>query len=152
KFLGILFASALFVCTQIAQLLTAFFTDAIGSFIMDQIVEWGSVYCIALVLGSLLLFIRESKPEFSRFPKFYAALPLVVVISYLLAYDTLVIKGWLMNIYQAGAAIVAMLIYGYYAYKDSIFYTLAIGMGLFLITYILSIALPSDLHIIWQIP
>lgn len=151
KFMGLFWASLFFVAVNLALLLEPVFVGGWAAFIIDQIKEWGTVYCIALILSSLLLYVRESKPEFSRFPLFYVAFPLVIVISYLLVYDTVLLKNWLLGIYQGGAAVVAVLMYGIYFYRESMYQTPFIGALLFLITYLMYMILPLSYNYIWQI-
>lgn len=151
KFMGLFWASFLFVAVNLALILEPIFVGGWTTFIIDQVKEWGKVYSIALVLSSLLLYVRESKPEFSRFPLLYVSFPLVVVISYLLVYDTVLLKNWLLGIYQGGAAVVAVLIYGIYYYREPIYQTVFLGSLLFLITYFIYIVLPKSYSYIWQI-
>src|SRR5699024_10578860 len=105
------------------------------NFITTQIAEWGQVYIIALVLGSLMLFVRESKPEFTRSPLFYCALPVILIISYLLVYDSPLLKWWILSIAQGGAIACAIIIYGMYSYYKKEYKTLFAGAILFLITF-----------------
>lgn len=152
KFMALFWTSFLFFFVILSELLTVVITNNFAEFILSQIIEWGHVYCITLILGALLLFIRESKPEFSRFPRFYAALPVALVLSYLLVYDTPVLKRWLLIISEAGAAIVAVVLYGMYSYYESIYRTIFAGAVLILITFIAHFFIPASLNLIWQIP
>lgn len=150
KFLGLFWAAAIFVAVEIGILVSAVTTGGTLDFITSQVIEWGHIYSLALILSSLLLFIRESKPEFSQFPIFYGILPFLIIISYLLVYNTVILKDWLINIYQAGAIIVAILMYGIYSYRDDIYRTLAAGAILFGITFILYLAMPGH-KLLWEL-
>jgi len=149
KFLGLFFASGLFTIAELSAALRTIITGDTANFIANLLIEWCHIFCIAFVLSSLLLFIRESKPEFSRFPLIYGTLPLVIIISYLLVYDTIVLKFWLLNIYQGGAAIVALMMYGIYSYQDPVYGTLAVGSALFVVSFLLYTIIPGY-ALIWQ--
>ena len=151
KFLGLFWASLLFVAVSAAYILQPVLTDKISSFLVAQVIEWGHVYCLALILSSLLLFVRDSKPEFSRFPITYVSFPLLIVLSYLLIYNTVILKNWLINIYQGGAVVVTMLIYGIYNYRESIYLTVFMGSVLFFITFLIYLLLPQSYIIVWQV-
>lgn len=151
KYMALFWASVTFLAMMLSSLLDIVTAGKIAEFITSQITEWGYVYTITLVLGALLLFIRESKPEFSRFPLFYAALPVILIISYLLVYNAPLLKWWILNIAEAGAILVAVIMYGMYSYYKSIYRTLLAGSVLFLITYILNLFLPDSLNVISQI-
>ncbi len=151
KYMALFWASVTFLAMMLSSLLDIVTAGKIAEFITSQITEWGYVYTITLVLGALLLFIRESKPEFSRFPLFYAALPVILIISYLLVYNAPLLKWWILNIAEAGAILVAVIMYGMYSYYKSIYRTLLAGSVLFLITYILNLFLPDSLNAISQI-
>lgn len=150
KFLGLQLASVVFVVVELAVLAQMFINADVAAFITELIIEWGHIYCIALILSSLLLFVRESKPEFSRFPRIYAILPLLVILSYLLVYDTILLKKWLLNLYQGGAAVVTAMMYGIYYYRDSIYLTVACGAAFFLASYLIYIFIPVS-PFAWQI-
>ncbi len=151
KFMALLWATVTFFAVTLSNLLDIVTAGEIAEFITSQVSEWGHVYTITLVLGALLLFIRESKPEFSRFPRFYAALPVILIISYLLVYDTPVLKWWILNVAEAGAALVAVILYGMYSYYKSVYKILLAGAILFLITFIIHLFLPDSLKLIWQL-
>lgn len=150
KFLGLMMAGLAFVAVETAALFQLFLDGAWATFITYHIIEWGHIYCLALILSSLLLFVRESKPEFSQFPLAYAILPFLTILSYLLVYDTIMLKNWLISIYQGGAALVALLIYGIYSYRNSIYSTLAAGAVLFFLAFLFYLFM-SAYPIVWQL-
>lgn len=151
KFTALFLASLTFFAVALSNLLDTVTAGKMAEFITAQVSEWGYVYTIVLVLGGLLLFIRESKPEFSRFPLFYAALPAVLIISYLLVYNTPVLKKWVLSVAEAGAAITAIIMYGMYTYYKRIYSTLLAGSILFLITFIAHLVTMNAYPLVWQI-
>ncbi len=151
KFMALFWTSFIFFFVILSDLLAVVISNSFAEYIISQIIEWGHVYCIALILGALLLFIRESKPEFSRFPRIYAALPITLAASYLLVYNTPVLKTWLLTISEAGAAIVAVVLYGMYSYYEPIYRTIFAGAVIILISFAAHFFIPESLNLIWQI-
>ena len=100
KFLGFTIASGIFTMMQFSIFLDYLIVDPNVNLASEFIVEWGHVTILAFVLSSLAIFIRESKPVFAQFPMIYTALPLLIIISYLLVQDTYAIETWLLVIYQ----------------------------------------------------
>ncbi len=137
KFLGLTIASAIFMVMQFSVFLDYLMADPNVTVAAEFIVEWGHVTSLAFVLSSLAIFIRESKPVFAQFPMIYTALPLLIIISYLLVQDTYAIKTWLLVIYQGGAITVALLMYSVYTYRRTEYAFILTGVILFLISYIL---------------
>lgn len=150
KFLGLMLAAVCFVAVEAAVISRMLIDNQISYLITHQIIEWGHIYALALTLSSLLLFVRESKPEFSQFPILYATLPFITIVSYLLVYDTVMLKDWLLSIYQGGAVIVAVLIYGIYSYRNAVYRTQAIGAILFFSSFLASLIF-FGYPLIWQL-
>lgn len=137
KFLGLTIASGIFTVMQFTVFLDFLMTDPNVTAASEFIIEWGHVTCLAFVLSSLAIFIRESKPVFAQFPMIYTALPLLIILSYLLVQDTYAIKTWLLVIYQGGAITVALLMYAVYTYRRAEYAFVLAGIILFMIAYIL---------------
>lgn len=137
KFLGLTIASAIFTVMQFTVFLDFLMTDPNVTAAAEFIIEWGHVTCLAFVLSSLAIFIRESKPVFAQFPMIYTALPLLIILSYLLVQDTYAIKTWLLVIYQGGAITVALLMYSVYTYRRTEYAFVLAGIIIFMITYTL---------------
>ena len=137
KYLGLTIASAIFLVMQGTVFVDLLSGDNGLTEISAFIVEWGHVSSLAFVLSSLAVFIRESKPVFAQFPMLYTALPLLIVLSYILVKDTYAIKTWLVAIYQGGAITVALLMYGVYAYRRASYVVILSGVCIFLLSHIL---------------
>jgi hypothetical protein len=137
KFLGLTIASAIFTVMQLSVFLDHLIADPSVTAAAQFIVEWGHITSLAFVLSSLAIFIRESKPVFAQFPMIYTALPLLIVISYVLVQDTVAIKTWLLAIYQGGAITVGLLMYSVYTYRRTDYAFILGGMVIFLISYVL---------------
>jgi hypothetical protein len=73
--------------------------------------EWTRVIGVSFTLSAMGMLIRNSKPAFARFPRIFTAIPMLIILSYPFAMDTLVLKDWLMGIYESGALLIAILMY-----------------------------------------
>ncbi|MGD8428012.1 MAG: hypothetical protein PVH63_10280 [Balneolaceae bacterium] len=137
KFLGLTIASSIFFVMQSAIFANLLVNNPDLSVITGIIVEWGQIICLAFVLSSLAVFIRESKPVFAQFPMLYTTLPLFIVISYFLVKDTYALKNWLLTIYQGGAITISLLMYAIYTYRKSEYALVLSGVCSFLLAYLL---------------
>lgn len=72
----------------------------------------------ALLLVSLANFLRDDKPPFARYPFVFTLLPLIVLPVYPFIADTVVIKAWILGLYQFGALTIALLLFSLIASKD----------------------------------
>lgn len=137
KFLGLTIAASIFVVMQFSIFIDGMVTNPDYTAISDAIVEWGHVVCLAFILSSLAIFVRESKPVFAQFPMLYTALPLLIVFSYFLVKDTYALKRWLLAIYQGGAILVSILMYSVYTYHKQQYAMILVGVSVFLFSYLL---------------
>jgi len=136
KYLGLTIASALLAIVQLAVLVKFSINAPAVTHTSSLITEWGHITCLAFVLSSLAVFIRESKPVFAQFPLLYTAFPLLIVLSYLLVKDTYALKTWLLVIYQGGAITVSMLMYLVYTNRRSEYAMILSGVVVLLLTYV----------------
>lgn len=136
KFLGLTIASSIFVLMQLSIVLADATASPSFSTVSAFIVEWGHILCLAFVLSSLVVFVRESKPVFAQFPMIYTALPLLILLSYFLVRDTYALKDWLLAIYQGGAILVSLLMYSVYTYRRNEYAFILGGVGVLLLSYI----------------
>lgn len=83
---------------------------------------------LSSMLSSLALVVRESKPIVSRFPILLAFLPFLLVPAHALVSHTFVLKQMLYTVYETGALLVALLIYGLKASNNDRYRTLLFGM------------------------
>lgn len=110
----------------IAVLLAGFgyLFDAIVAFLefMSPIMQAASdlvwLTVAALLLVSLANFLRDDKPPFARYPFVFTLLPLIVLPVYPFIADTVVIKAWILGLYQFGALSIALLLFSLMASKN----------------------------------
>lgn len=143
KFLGLAIAASIFVVMQLSVFMAGAADSSTLHTISDFIVEWGHIACLAFILSSLVIFIRESKPVFAQFPMAYTALPILILISYFLVKDTYALKDWLLSIYQGGAILVALLMYSVYTYRNRDYILILSGVFVLLLSYIAYWHIPS---------
>ncbi|SHF51428.1 hypothetical protein SAMN05443144_109150 [Fodinibius roseus] len=137
KFLGLTIAAFIFTFMEATAVIGGFFATSAVTAVVDFIVEWGHLICLAFILSALAIFIRESKPVFAQFPLIYTALPLFIIISYFFVYDSIVLKKWMFFLYQGGALMVSLMMYGLYSYRSRTYVIILAGIGLFFLAYIL---------------
>ena len=143
KFLGLSIATFVFAMTQLSVVVDGWL-DSFGlTLYSGMAVEWGHIISLAFILSALAVFIRQSKPVFAQFPLVYAALPLFIVLSYVLVANTYALKDWLLSIYQAGAILVALLMYSVYTYREQRYIYILGGIILFLITFVMYWYIPG---------
>jgi hypothetical protein len=137
KYVGLAIASSIFVIMQFSVFIDGMIANPNYTAVSNGIVEWGHVVCLAFILSSLAVFVRESKPVFAQFPMLYTALPLLIVFSYFLVKDTYALKRWLLAIYQGGAILVSLLMYSVYTYRNNEYAMILTGVSVFLFSYLL---------------
>ena len=72
---------------------------------------WTSFLAIVFCICGLLVFIRNSKPVFARFPLFLTALPLLSILFFPLVMRSLVINDLINGIFQGGAIASAVILF-----------------------------------------
>lgn len=137
KFLGLTVAAFIFTFMQATAVIGGFYATSAVTTVVGFILEWGHLICLAFILSALAVFVRESKPVFAQFPLIYTALPLFIIISYFFVYDSIVLKKWMFFLYQGGALLVSLMMYGLYSYRSRTYLIILAGIGLFLLCYIL---------------
>lgn len=150
----LLAASVIFLTIQISSGVNNTVDTQIYRQFHTAIADWGQICSLAFILGSLALFIRKSKPVFSQFPKIYSALPILLVFSFFLVKDTYALKNWLLFIYQGGAILIGLLLFGVIAFRNKEYLLLTIGIGVIFISYLLYWSLPISGHTlgwIWKL-
>lgn len=97
---------------------------------------------MSTTLSALAIVVRESKPIVSRFPLILAFLPFLLVPAHAVVRETFVLKDMLYGIYELGAIIIALLIYGLKAASDRRYRRLLYG----------TIPLILSLAVVWADP
>lgn len=134
-------SSAIFLSIiGLSPFLAEFFTILDPEFIND----WSSIFAVAFVLSAAAAQIRDSKPAFTRFPRALTVLPLLLILFYPLIMNTIVLKLWILLLYEGSAITIGLLIYGYKTYREPVFSFMFIGVLFFLATYVMY-WLPSNI-------
>ncbi len=103
----------------------------------DFILEWSTVFSVSFLLSAAAALVRDFKPVFSRFPKSFTFIPLVLILIYPMIIDTLVVKYWVLGLYQGSALLIALLIYSFRTYENSDYAYMLVGVIFFAITFLL---------------
>lgn len=131
------------------------FAIALGANVLAYIVEligmgsemwfsWSGFLGIVFCICGLLLFIRNSKPVFARFPIFLASLPLMSVLFYPLVMRSLVIDELINAIYQGGALGSALILFSLDHFRNKHKVYFITGILLLALTYFGYWIYPSD--------
>jgi hypothetical protein len=112
---------------------TDFIVDvaAIQSTLVLSLIDLMWLIVAALLLVSLANFLREDKPPFARYPFFFTLLPLIVLPVYPFIADTVVIKNWVLALYQFGALAIAGLLFSLMSTKDKSYWIIVLSVALF---------------------
>ena len=134
--LALFLALIAFDINIISELLFRHFTQDLLIVEPNLISEWAQIISISFVLSGLAVIIREAKPDFARFPLSFAFLPLLIIATYPMAMHTLVIKKWLLSIYEGGALLVALLLYSVKTYRFNKYGLILLGIILMTLAYL----------------
>ncbi|NBW69824.1 MAG: hypothetical protein EBR32_00190 [Bacteroidetes bacterium] len=104
----------------------------------ETIQSWGSFISVVAILSTLFMIIRDSKPVFARFPYYLTFLPFISLIFFGSLEVNIAIKNLLIMIFEAGAILVGLIIFGINTYLYSISRIYLIGTLIFLINFILA--------------
>jgi hypothetical protein len=115
--------------------------------------DWSGISAIAFALSGVAFLIFNSKPPFARFPISLCFVPLLIIPAFYFAMHTLVLKDWLLSIYQGGAILVALLMNAALIRKSLDYLISLIGYILIGTAYILhwySVSLVESGDWIWK--
>tara|TARA_B100000575_G_C23137862_1_gene661482 strand:+ start:1760 stop:2368 length:609 start_codon:yes stop_codon:yes gene_type:complete len=110
-----------------------------ASYLVRDVVAWGNFVSISLVLSALFVIIRDSKPVFARFPIYLTLLPLTGIVFFAIIPTSYAIKDILELIMQAGAVLVALLLFCVNTVLFEWKWTFIISILAFLFAYIIPI-------------
>jgi hypothetical protein len=126
-------ASLWFLLSLISRVIVKlpFWPDIIDpNYVTDTFV----MLAISHVLVGLAIVVRESKPIVTRFPLALAFTPFLLVPAHLIVSHTFVLKQILYTIYEFGATIIGLLIYGLMATVDRRYLNVIYGIILFAVS------------------
>jgi hypothetical protein len=116
----------LFIALQLVEITTIVFeltSAAWVPFLVDALTS----LVISTVLCALAIVVRESKPIVTRFPLALTFLPFLLVPAHLAVRDTFVLKDMLYGIYELGAILITVLIFGLKSASDARYRYVLIG-------------------------
>lgn len=101
-----------------------------------QAAGWSRMITIAILLSGLMEYIRDSKPEYARFPQIFILLPLLLIVVWPFIDRTFVLKRWLICTYEGAALLAAFLLIGLNHYKGKQNQLTLIGLGFLTVSYL----------------
>ncbi len=147
--LSMLAFSSIFISTYIDLLF-----NYLGYVFDEQLMkDWSGISAIAFALSGMAFLIFNSKPPFARFPISLCFVPLLIIPAFYFAMHTLVLKDWLLSIYQGGALLVALLMHAALIRKSLDYLISLIGFVLIGAAYVLhwySVSLVESGDWIWK--
>lgn len=75
-----------------------------------SLADYAAITCAAALLSAMANVLRLDKPVFARYPAIFTMMPFIIVIIYPLVAETLLIKHWILALFQAGSLIMAFLL------------------------------------------
>lgn len=99
--------------------------------------DWITIVGISFILSGLAHLVYEAKPTFARFPVGLCGLPLLIIPAYFFVQDTLLLKEVVIAMYEAGALIVGLMMYGMLSQNTKFEYIIvAAGLGILSLAYV----------------
>ncbi len=115
-------------------------------------VQYAWVVGACFLLAALANLLRDDKPSFARYPVAFTLLPLVLIPFYPLISDTLLIQDWVLGLYQAGALLISLFLFGLIAYRDPSWRLLFTLWPLFAVAWTLHWLAGEGSVVTWLVP
>lgn len=109
----------------------------------DIIIDWILMFTATGSLAAAASLVQEFRPVFARFPKVFTLVPFLLVLLYPFVMDTLVMKTWILSMYQGSALFISLLIVGYRLYEDGAYLYAFLGIAGLMLVFI-AFLLPSS--------
>jgi len=98
---------------------------------------WFRVTGISLVLTALGMENWQDRPAVARFPFVFTFVPLLLIATFILVYNTVYIKDVLLGIYEGGAILTALILFGLFTSKYFDYIYPLVGIGLLLLAFVI---------------
>lgn len=116
------------------------------------VVQYAWVVGACFLLSALANLLREDKPPYARYPVAFTLLPLVLIPFYPLISETLLIQNWVLGLYQAGALLISLFLFGLIAYRDPSWRSLFTLWPLFAVAWVLHWLAGETPLVTWLVP
>lgn len=94
--------------------------------LLMQASEWFRIAGISVGIAALSMENWYDRPFIARYPFWLNFMPILLLLSYLIVYDTIFLKNILAGIYEGGAIVAALLLFGLFSRRDETYiYALA---------------------------
>lgn len=129
--------SFVYMLSSLSWLVGQFAVSQETALLLRQGMEWVHVTAISFSLCTLALENWYDRPGIARYPFWLNAMPLLLLLSYLMVYDTLHLKSILAGIYEGGALLIGLLIFGLFTVRNLNYLYAFAGMLMFLLSFII---------------
>ena len=92
----------------------------------------------SFILTSLANFLREDKPTYARYPVIFTYLPMIILPVYPFILETVVIKEWVLALYQFGSICISGLLLGLLVSREFKYVIVFIPWGIFTVVWLLT--------------
>lgn len=97
---------------------------------------WTRVVGVSFLLVALGIENWQDRPHLLRFPFIFTLLPLLLIVSFILVYETTYLNELILSVYEGGALFIAMLLFLYFLSKNGQFLSVVAGLSIVLLGYI----------------
>lgn len=111
--------------------------------LIDNILDWIQVVGVSFLLCGLAIENWEDRPAVARFPYVLVYAPILLIITYAFVFDTLFLKEVIIAIYEGGAILIALLLFGLLAAKNTDYLYVLVGLILMLLAFVVYL-FPSE--------
>lgn len=116
----------------LADVLTFTLADKL---ILDNALDWIQVVGVSFALCGLAIENWEDRPAVARFPFVLVYAPILLIITYVFVFDTLFLKEVIIAIYEGGAVLIALLLFGLFGAKNTDYLYVLAGLILLLLSF-----------------
>lgn len=99
--------------------------------------EWFRISGISAGIAALAMENWYDRPYIARYPFWLNFMPLLLLVSYLVVYDTVFLKNILAGIYEGGAIIAALLLFGLFSRRDDTYIYAFAGLVAIMLGFII---------------
>jgi len=120
--------------------------------IVTLIIDYAWIVATSFTLTALANILRNDKPGFARYPFLFTLLPLLIIPVFALISDTILIKNWVLGLFQAGALLISVLLFGLMAMREKTFRSILLTWPFFAASWTLKWILPDLSSTYWLVP
>ncbi|MCH8556321.1 MAG: hypothetical protein LAT84_00805 [Balneolia bacterium] len=97
---------------------------------------WTRVAGVSFLLVALGIENWLDRPQLLRFPFIFTLIPILLIVSFIFIFETTYLNEIILGIYEGGAILVAMLLFGFFLSKDGKYLVVVAGLSILLLGFI----------------